>query len=327
MLKKGRTIMSKKVLLVSLITLMVMALFIQVSLGAKNERYVFVSIVSTHPFWIDAKEGGEAAATQLGVKFEYTGPAEFDPAAQATTMEQIIATKPAGIITTGHNPQAITPVINKAIAAGIPVFTIDTDAPDSERFTYIGTDNYEAGKFMGRQVAKILNGKGKIGVSTQPGQFNLEERLRGVKDAIAKFSGLSIVATADNKSDDSIAATAVEAMLQANPDMNMVLSMNATGAGVATAIRETKNIGKVHAVVFDVTDPILKAVKEGVIDSTIAQRVFLESYLAVKMMYDYNHGNMKKMVGVNRGVIPLPGKVDTGVVAVTKANADAYSRK
>ena len=51
------------------------ALFIQVSLGAKNERYVFVSIVSTHPFWIDAKEGGEAAATQLGVKFEYTGPA------------------------------------------------------------------------------------------------------------------------------------------------------------------------------------------------------------------------------------------------------------
>ena len=224
-------------------------------------------------------------------------------------MEQIIATKPAGIITTGHNPQAITPVINKAIAAGIPVFTIDTDAPDSERFTYIGTDNYEAGKFMGRQVAKILNGKGKIGVSTQPGQFNLEERLRGVKDAIAKFSGLSIVATADNKSDDSIAATAVEAMLQANPDMNMVLSMNATGAGVATAIRETKNIGKVHAVVFDVTDPILKAVKEGVIDSTIAQRVFLESYLAVKMMYDYNHGNMKKMVGVNRGVIPLPGKV------------------
>jgi len=292
----------------------------------KAERYVFVSIVSSHPFWIDAKEGGAAAAEQLGVKFEYTGPVEFDPAAQATTMEQIMSTKPAGILTTGHLPQAITPVINRAMDQGIPVITVDTDAPDSKRLTYIGTDNYSAGQFMGRLVAEILNGKGKVGVSTQPGQFNLEERLRGVRDIFSKYPGLEIVATADNKSDDSLAADAVAAMLQADPDMNMVICMNATGAGVAAALRQTMKAGKVHAVVFDVTDPILKAVKEGVLDATIAQRTFLFTYLGVKLLHDYNHGGMEKMVGVDQGVIPLPAAIDTGVVAVTKEMVDTYQR-
>ncbi|GAG65457.1 unnamed protein product, partial [marine sediment metagenome] len=111
---------------------------------ASDERYVFISIVSAHPFWIDAQEGGRDAAEQLGVTFEYTGPAELDFAAQATTFEQVMATKPAGLITTGHNPDAMVPVINKAIDGGIPVFTVDTDAPTSKRLTYIGTDNYNA---------------------------------------------------------------------------------------------------------------------------------------------------------------------------------------
>jgi len=292
-----------------------------------KERYVFVSIVSAHPFWIDAQEGGRDAAKQLGVTFEYTGPAELDFAAQASTFEQVMATKPAGMMTTGHNPDAMVPVINKAIDAGIPVFTVDTDAPTSKRICYIGTNNYEAGIFMGKMVDKILGGKGNIGISTQPGQFNLEERIRGLEDYLKNNTEIKVVADADNKSDDSVAADATVAMLQAHPEINLVTSMNATGAGVATAIRQTGKVGKVHAVVFDVTEPILNAVKDGTVDATIAQRTYLFTYLSVKLMYDYIHGNMNSMIGVDRGVIPLPNIIDTGVVAVTKDNVDAYFRK
>lgn len=292
-----------------------------------EERYVFVSIVSAHPFWIDAKEGGRDAAEQLGVTFEYTGPAELDFAAQATTFEQIMATKPAGLITTGHNPDAMIPVINKAIDKGIPVFTVDTDAPRSKRLTYIGTNNYNAGIFMGKLVESILGGEGSIGISTQPGQFNLEERIRGLEDYLAENTNIKIVATSDNKSDDSVAADATAAMILSHPEINLVTSMNATGAGVAAALRQTGKVGKVHAVVFDVTEPILNGVKDGTLDATIAQRTYLFTYLAVKLMYDYNHGKLNNMVGVAQGVIPLPNIIDTGVIAVTKDNVDAFFRK
>ena len=64
----------------------------------------------------------------------------------------------------------MVPVINKAIDKGIPVFTVDTDAPRSKRLTYIGTNNYNAGIFMGKLVKSILGGEGSIGISTQPGE-------------------------------------------------------------------------------------------------------------------------------------------------------------
>ena len=119
------------------------------------ETYVMVSNVAAHPYWIDAKKGGEDAANELGVKWIYTGPADFNTPAQVTTLEQIIQTKPAGILVAALQPDALTPAINKAIAMGIPVVTVDTDAPNSKRMTYLGTDNYSAGVTMGKRMAEI----------------------------------------------------------------------------------------------------------------------------------------------------------------------------
>jgi ribose transport system substrate-binding protein len=145
-----------------------------------------------------------------------------------------------------------------------------------------------------------------------------------MEDYLTENSNIEIVATADNKSDDSVATDATAAMIQGHPEMNLVTSINATGAGVAAAIRQTGKVGEVHAVVFDVTDPILNAVKDGTVDATIAQRTYLFTYLAVKLLHDYNHGNMENMIGVDKGVIPLPNIIDTGVIAVTKDSVDAY---
>ena len=289
-----------------------------------DETYVMVSNVAAHPYWIDAKKGGENAAAELGVKWVYTGPADFNTPAQVTTLEQIIQTKPAGIIVAALQPDAITPAIDKAIAAGIPVVTVDTDAPKSQRMTYLGTDNYSAGRVMGQRFVEVTGGQGKVGLASVPGQFNLEERIRGIKDVFKENPGMELVTVVDDKNDDSATATAVVAMLQAHPEINAVGSINAVGAGVASALRQTNNVGKVKAVLFDVTEPILAAVSDGTADSTLAQRTYLMTYEGLKLLHDYNHRSAYTENWHKNGIGILPNAVDTGVMVVAKDQVPAF---
>lgn len=298
------------------------------ALALQEEEYVMVSNVAAHPYWLDAQYGGQDAAAELGVKWTYVGPADFNTPEQVTTLEQVIARKPAGIIVAALQPDALTPAINKAIEAGIPVVTVDTDAPNSLRMTYLGTDNYQAGRVMGERIATVLGGKGKVGIATVPGQFNLEERIRGIKDVFAeKYPDLEIVAIVDDKNDDSATADAVVALLQAHPEINLVTSMNAVGAGVAAALRQTGQKGKVKAVVFDITDPILDAVADGTLDSTIVQRTYMMTYVGVHLLYRYNHPTDYLANWLGSGIGVLPNIVDTGVMVVTADQVDVFRVK
>jgi ribose transport system substrate-binding protein len=292
-----------------------------------NETYVMVSNVAAHPYWIDAKKGGEDAAAEIGVKWVYTGPADFNTPAQVTTLEQIIQTKPAGILVAALQPDALTAAINKAIAAGIPVVTVDTDAPKSSRMTYLGTDNYSAGVTMGKRMAEITNGKGKIGLASVPGQFNLEERIRGIRDAIKDYPDMSVVTVVDDKNDDSATATATVALLQAHPEITVLGSINAVGAGVASALRQTGKVGKVKAVLFDITEPIIAALEDGSVDSTLVQRTYLMTYLGVKLLYGYNHKTAYLANWDKNKIVTLPNAVDTGVMIVTKSQLAAFKNK
>ena len=261
------------------------------------------------------------------MKWVYTGPADFNTPAQVTTLEQIIQTHPAGIIVAALQPDAITPAIDKAIAAGIPVVTVDTDAPNSKRMTYLGTENYAAGITMGKRMAEITGGKGKIGLASVPGQFNLEERIRGIRDVVKQNPGMELVTVVDDKNDDSATATAVVAMLQAHPDINVVGSINAVGAGVASALRQTNKVGKVKAVLFDITEPILKALDDGTADSTLVQRTYMMTYLGVKLLYSRNHRTPYLENWNKNGIVTLPYAVDTGVMVVSKSQLAAFRAK
>jgi ribose transport system substrate-binding protein len=285
-----------------------------------------VSNVAAHPYWLDAKQGGDDAAAQLGVKFVYTGPAALDTPAQVTQIEQIIATKPAGVIIPALQPDAVSSAIDKAIAAGIPVVTVDTDAPNSKRMTYLGTDNYQAGRVMGQAIVQALGGKGKIGISTVPGQFNLEQRIQGIKDVLKDNPGVEIAATVNNQADDAKAADVVTAMLQGNPDIKLVVSINATGAGVATALKQTNNVGKVKAILFDITDPILAAVEDGTVDATLVQRTYMMGYEGLKLLYDYNHPTKYLEKWKNNKIGTLPNIVDTGVMVIGKDQLAAFKK-
>ncbi|MBL8055691.1 MAG: substrate-binding domain-containing protein [Anaerolineales bacterium] len=295
--------------------------------GDPNEKYVMVSNVAAHPYWLDAQYGGQDAAAALGVKWEYTGPADFDTPAQVTALEQIIATKPAGLVVAALQPDAIAAAIDKAIAAGIPVVTVDTDAPKSKRLTYLGTENYQAGRAMGRRMIEVLGGQGKVGLASVPGQFNLEERIRGIKDALAEAGGVTVATVVDDKNDDAATTDAVVAMLQANPDINLVSSINAVGAGVAAALRQTNNVGKVKAVTFDITEPIIAGLEDGTIDSTMVQRTYMMAYVGVQLLYVCNHRSSYLDNWFKNGIGMLPYGVDTGVMVVAKDQVAAFKKE
>ncbi len=296
--------------------------------GNPDEKYVMVSNVAAHPYWLDAQYGGEDAAAQLGVGWVYTGPAEFDTPAQVTALEQMIATKPAGLIVAALQPESLVAAIDKAIEAGIPVVTVDTDAPTSKRMTYLGTVNYEAGRAMGQRIAEVLGGTGQVGLASVPGQFNLEERIRGIQDVFSELydGAIEVVAVVDDKNDDAATTDAVVAMLQANPGIGCVSSINAVGAGVAAALRQTDNVGKVKAVTFDITEPIIASLEDGTIDSTMVQRTYMMTYVGVQMLHTYNHRSDYLNNWHSNGIGLLPNGVDTGVMVVTKDQIAAFQQ-
>jgi ribose transport system substrate-binding protein len=147
----------------------------------QEERYVFVASNVNLPYWQEAQAGLTDAAKQLGVKSELTGPEKFDPQEQLRAFQKVVESKPAGIMISVTRPELFLDAINAAIAQGIPVITVDSDAPNSKRVMFVGTDNFRAGGESAKRMADILKGQGQVVVITIPGQLNVDERLRGTK--------------------------------------------------------------------------------------------------------------------------------------------------
>jgi ribose transport system substrate-binding protein len=290
-----------------------------------NERYVMLAYITANSFWIDLKVGGSDAAKALGVKFEFTGPTTYDVDSQIATAIQEIATKPAGLIFPVSLADACTPVINQATKAGIPVITVDSDAPDSQRLCFIGTDHYELGQTVGDQLIEVTGGTANVGVSTVPGQADLELRLAGLKNVFASHPGMKIIAEVNNNGDTGQTATTAVAMIDAHSNMNAIACLNATTSGIATALQETHKVGKIKVVGSDVTAPVLSAVENGTIYSIMAQRTYMEAYLAVQLLYLNNHPTAFLGIEKKAGIPILPVNIDTGTIIVNKQNAHAYT--
>ncbi len=290
----------------------------------EEQQYVMVVLISTHPFWNEIKQGAQDAANQLGVKFKFMGPVEFDAAAQANQLEQLIVTKPSGIIVGSYDP-SMTNSINKAVDVGIPVVTIDSDAPDSKRLSFVGPDHYQIGVSYAKKMSELLGGKGEVGILTVLSQTNLQERVRGIQDYFAQNAPeIKVVAIEDNGGDDQITADKTKAIIQSHPDTNGIIVVNATGSGVATALKEIGKVGKVSVITSDVSDPILQGIMEGAIDATSYVNIYLEGFVAIKMLFDYANGNLNNVPGIDVGVNPLPPFVDPGLFFITKENAETF---
>jgi ribose transport system substrate-binding protein len=311
--------------------LILVVLLLLIGCGGRHEAdeyYVLSTANKSIPYWKTAAAGFFEATRQMKVKSEVVGPDNYDPNAQRDELRRVLAKKPAGILLCATDPELFKSEIDSAISQGIPVITIDTDSPNSNRLFPIGTNNYQVGQMGGEVAAKALNGKGNVIVFTMPNQVNLEERLNGYRKAFEKYPGIKIARVVDIKGDPRIAFDQAQAAIDQKEPIDGFICLEAqAGEEVATVISNNKATNKV-IVAMDTDDKTLDWIKKGVIVATIAQKPYTMGYVGVKMLDDYHHSqaDISKMANSKSPISPIPAYVDTGATLVDKNNVDAIEQ-
>jgi ribose transport system substrate-binding protein len=281
----------------------------------RQERYAAVVFLSGSEFFNWAYAGMRDAARLLGphVQVELQGPAEWDASLEARSLEQLTARKIDGVVLTAGEANALIPAIDRAVAAGIPVITFDSDSPGSTRLAFVGTDNYNAGWAAGKAMAEWLGGAGRVGVSTFPGPDHLKKRLDGFTAALARFApGITIAAVVNDEGDVAKAETQVTAMLQADPGIT----------GAAAAVRNLGRQGKVQILAFDFGTPVIELIESGEIKGTVGQNPYLMGYLSMLLAYSARHPT--EVPSGRPGFGPVPATIDTGVTVLYKGDIARY---
>lgn len=271
------------------------------------------------PFFDDCNTGAQAAADALGVKYQWVVPQNTQGATQVKIVEDLIARQVSGIAISVNEPKSVEGVIKQAIDAGIKVVTFDSDSANSGRSLYIGTINKQAGVTMGNSMAEKLGGKGKVAIITgQLGASNLNERIDGVKEALAAYPEIEIVATEGTEDDLAKAVSVTEAILRGNPDLAGIFGMSQVGGPAVAKVLAQQEFadrkGAVAVFAFDDLPDTIKGVKDGYINGIMVQRPVTMGKLAVEQL-------VAQIKGEAAG-----GDIDTGVTVVNADNLDSYTK-
>lgn len=291
-----------------------------------EEHYILVTTNTNLPYWQEAQAGLTDVGKLMGVKVEMDGPATFSPEEELKAFQKAVAQNPAGILVSVSNPALFNEAIDKAVLQGIPVICVDADAPDSKRVLFIGTDNYRAGQGSGKRMADLLNGKGNVAIVALSGQLNVEERVRGVNDALKKYPGITVLKTIDDKGDARNAYDAISTMQQGKDKLDGIICLEASGgAGAADALHRMDLTGKVKVLAFDKDPETLEWIQRGAISATVVQKPYIMSYYGVRFADDLHHNVVHEFKDWKTApAAPLPTFVDTGTAIVDANNLAVF---
>lgn len=298
----------------------------QKPLHEETERYIFVTVNINLPYWQEAKAGFMDAARGLGVKAEFIGPDSYSPQEELDLFQKAVGKNPSGILVSAARPDLFKDAIDAAVKAGIPVICVDSDAPESHRILFIGTDNLQAGMESGRRMADLLHGDGHVILITIPGQENLDERVRGVNEAFAKYPGIKITQTLDDKGDTRSAYDQVSALLDKKEKIDGILCVEASGGPGAAEVLHRVNLGgKIPIVAMDKNPETLDFIQEGVVSATIGQKPYTMAFYGLRFLDDLHHNIVHEFKDWRTApASPLPARVDTGTSTVDASNLQAF---
>jgi ribose transport system substrate-binding protein len=279
-------------------------------------HFAFVTNNSSD-FWNIASKGVAKAAAELGIKADVFRPLKGEVSDQQRFLEDILVQNFDGVAISPIDAAAMTPLLDK-VAARMPVVCSDSDAPNSKRIAYVGSDNVEAGRIAGRAAIEALNAAGtKTGkVALFVGRMDMQnsiDRKQGIDETLGKQPGLEILPVFLDGADRAKAKKNVEDALARYPDLVMMMGIwSYNGPALAGATRASSRPKKPAIVTFDEEEETLKAVQDGLISATIVQKPFEFGYQAMKVLNDAKLGK------------PVPKSIDTGLTTVTKENLAAF---
>lgn len=275
------------------------------------------------PFYSDVESGCKTEAEKIGVECLFTGGTQVDEAEQVRVIRDLITKNVAGLAIAPNNPSSVASAIEAAQAKGIAVITFDSDAPNSKRTSFVGTNNVQGGEEGGKAFAKALPNGGKYAIITGGlAADNLNERIKGFKsqlgDNFKEVSGSPYPC----EDDANRGVQLVQDVLAKNPDLVgfffsggwPMFAPQAYARAVKSKLSEMK-AGKFAVVAFDVQDSQLQLLKQGYATALVGQRPMA---MGAKSMDVLNQLAAKESV---------PPVVDTGVDLVNADNVSGYTKQ
>jgi fructose transport system substrate-binding protein len=288
-----------------------------------------ITKTDNNPFFVKMREGASAKAKEIGVNFQaFAGKADGDNDSQVAAIESLISAGAKGILITPSDTKAIVPAVQKAREAGLLVIALDTPLdPIEAADATMATDNYQAGILIGEWAKGTLGAKAKDAhiafvdaLEFQPTVDMLRDTgfMTGFGIKVAdpthygKETDPRIVGHQWGQGAEDGGRTGMENLLQKDPDVNVVYTINEpTAAGAWEALKAAGKEKDVVMVSVDGGCPGVKNVQAGVIGATSQQYPLIMAALGVQAVADYAKSGKKPQ--------PTPGKkfYDTGVSLVT----------
>jgi ribose transport system substrate-binding protein len=306
----------KRIVATSLAALMAVAAVSGIAQAQEKKQLSFV-VNAASDFWKLAEAGIKKAQGELpDYQMELRYPAQGTAAAQNALMDDLAAAGADAIMISSVDPKTSTDAFNR-IAAQIPLFTTDSDAPQSDRIAYLGSSNTQAGEQAGEEMVKALPDGGKcMGFVGYLGADNARERIEGFRSAV-EGSKVELVDVRGDDVDFARARSNVDDVLAANPEITcMVGFYSYNSPKIYEALQAAGKLGQITVVAFDEDPVTLGAVQEGSFVSTIVQQPFEWGYQGMKMMAAYLEGD-KSMIPEDKLII-IPTKV------INKENVDSF---
>ena len=265
-------------------------------------------------FWMDVKKGAEDAAAELGVSVDVKAPdKESNVEQQFKIVEDAILQKYSVIAIAPNDSAGIVPILEDAVAKGVKIMTIDTDADTDARMAFVGTNNKMGGEMGAKRMIELFKDKpgAKVALITGvPGQQTMRDRADGFKEALAG-SDINLVDEQPADSDPGKAMAVMENYLTSYPDLDGVFILNATmSVSSLEAINNASSAVKVIG--FDSSTDALQAIKDGKMDSLVAQSPYNMGKYAVENAFKAAKGETIETV------------IDTGTDLVTADNVGDY---
>ena len=287
--------------------------------GAKTIKLAFVTNNSAD-FWTIARRGVEKADAELAdVDAEFRISADGTAAEQQRIVDDLLTKGVDGIAISPVDPQNQTALIDAAAQRTL-VFTQDSDAPQTNRVCYIGTDNIEAGRQAGQLIREAIPEGGSIMLFVgKLDARNAQERIQGIKEALTGSSVSIIDVRTDDVDDVRAKANAADALVR-HPDIKALVGLwSYNGPAILNAVREAGKVGRVRIVAFDEADDTLAGVKDGSIHGTVVQQPYEFGYQAIMRMAQAVRGD--------RSFIPASKQIIVPTQVVKRSNVEEFTKR
>jgi ribose transport system substrate-binding protein len=265
--------------------------------GIAKHHIVLISQELDNPFWRTIEHAAEDEANNFNMDLEYIGPFRLNPDEQTKLLEKTIASKVDGILVQGLTSDIYRDIINKAMERGIPVITVDTDAANSKRLAYVGTDNIGSGVKLGQVVAKSMlgsNNSSKLHIGVIIGSheaLNQQERLQGFLSVVNKLPGTQVAGVEVSNISRIQAAQSAEKLLKEHPEINVMVGLSALdAAGILQSVKTLNMLDRVKIFGFDDLEETKQAIVKGEIVASIIQKPDEMGREAIKELHTYFEG-------------------------------------